>query len=629
MAVVPSSTMSTRRGRFGPSGRRYKDFHVVGAFLLGCCFATTAISIFHFSTLGDLHDGSVVSSPAALVHHPGNVAMQDEAASAKHHEENNNNDVSVQQQAQQQVQVQVQQHVEGEQKLAGLHHNAVHPVAGLDCSAHGGPMEIHESEELVYWRDIPKDNSYTSPFQKTNGERQYLSFEPDAGGFNNIRMSMETVVTMAVAMGRVLVLPPSQNMYLLGQAKFNFADFFPLQETAQEHAGLEIISMEQYLTETLGKTLDTKTHEVSFPPGKKTAWDGDTMGIRKELSPWIRSIALMPGWDPNRCIAVFPKSTDPQDAIDLQFMFDEILAEDNGVYASRDAPELFVNKPTAVDAPTKDRLREFISQQHELCIYDATLQEAPLIHFHGKPKKAGLDDGGGSRLLVHFYAFLFFQDWKEDLWTKRFVRDHVRYIDDIQCAAARVVDKLRNDHKYGGGSGPSANTYDSFHIRRGDFQYKNTRVDASVIVERSRDVIGSGGVVYVGTDERDKSFFQPLKDAGWTIYFLDDFLDVIGPDIDPHYYGMIDQLIVSRGDKFFGCWFSTFTGYIMRLRGYHSQAEISNGGPNAEAFREGKLPNSYYYATEDNKLKMHDYWPVKQSFYAREFPVSWRQLDVE
>merc|ERR1711935_1195916 len=120
-------------------------------------------------------------------------------------------------------------------------------------------MGMHDSEELVYWRDIPKDNSYTSAFQKTNGERQYLSFEPDAGGFNNIRMSMETVVTMAVAMGRVLVLPPSQKMYLLGTAKFNFADFFPLQETAQEHAGLEIISMEQYLEETLGKTLDTKT----------------------------------------------------------------------------------------------------------------------------------------------------------------------------------------------------------------------------------------------------------------------------------------------------------------------------------------------------------------------------------
>ena len=67
----------------------------------------------------------------------------------------------------------------------------------------------------------------------------------------------------------------------------------------------------------------------------------------------------------------------------------------------------------------------------------------------------------------------------------------------------------------------------------------------------------------------------------------------------------------------------------MRLRGYHSQAEIPKGGEHAEAFQQGKLPNSYYYALEDSKTKMHDYWPVKKAFYAREFPASWRQLDVE
>jgi hypothetical protein len=25
-------------------------------------------------------------------------------------------------------------------------------------------------------------------------------------------------------------------------------------------------------------------------------------------------------------------------------------------------------------------------------------------------------------MLVHFYAFLFFEDWREDLWMKRYVR---------------------------------------------------------------------------------------------------------------------------------------------------------------------------------------------------------------
>jgi len=92
---------------------------------------------------------------------------------------------------------------------------------------------------------------------------------------------------------------------------------------------------------------------------------------------------------------------------------------------------------------------------------------------------------------------------------------------------------------------------------------------------------------------------------------------------------MIDQLVVSRGERFFGCWFSTFSGYIMRLRGYHSQLEMGERGPNAVAFGEGKLPNSYYYALDGDRDKMHDYWPVKPVFYAREFPISWRAVDVD
>jgi hypothetical protein len=132
--------------------------------------------------------------------------------------------------------------------------------------------------------------------------------------------------------------------------------------------------------------------------------------------------------------------------------------------------------------------------------------------------------------------------------------------------------------------------------------------------------------VYIGTDEHQKDFFDPLKEHGWKLLFLDDFKDLLG-GIDPHYYGMIDQLVASRGHVFFGCWFSTFTGYIHRLRGYHSQNELE--GPDAKAFQEGRLPHSYYYALLAHKTKMHDYWPIKQAFYAREFPASWRQLDFD
>ena len=59
-------------------------------------------------------------------------------------------------------------------------------LAGLSCKKYGGPSEA-DAKEMVYWRDIPADNRHVSPFYKS-GRAQYLSFEPDFGGWNNIRM---------------------------------------------------------------------------------------------------------------------------------------------------------------------------------------------------------------------------------------------------------------------------------------------------------------------------------------------------------------------------------------------------------------------------------------------------------
>jgi len=64
-------------------------------------------------------------------------------------------------------------------------------------------------------------------------------------------------------------------------------------------------------------------------------------------------------------------------------------------------------------------------------VYNKRLQRAPGLHFPAEK---------GTKLLTHFYAFVFFRDWRADLWSKRFVRDHLRYIGGIMCAAARVVE---------------------------------------------------------------------------------------------------------------------------------------------------------------------------------------------
>lgn len=77
-----------------------------------------------------------------------------------------------------------------------------HKIANLSCEAYGGPSN-KDAEEMIYWEDIPQDARHMSPFHKDHPERsqqqgeklpltQFLTFEPDPGGWNNIRMGMGT-----------------------------------------------------------------------------------------------------------------------------------------------------------------------------------------------------------------------------------------------------------------------------------------------------------------------------------------------------------------------------------------------------------------------------------------------------
>ena len=56
----------------------------------------------------------------------------------------------------------------------------------LNCDAFGGPP-LEAAQEMVYWADIPSDAKYISPFYDSS-VKKYMTFEPDGGGWNNIRM---------------------------------------------------------------------------------------------------------------------------------------------------------------------------------------------------------------------------------------------------------------------------------------------------------------------------------------------------------------------------------------------------------------------------------------------------------
>ena len=54
-----------------------------------------------------------------------------------------------------------------------------HKLAGLKCQEkYGGPDDEYAEKEMVFWKDIPSDESYKSPFLHGEDDEKFLTFEP-------------------------------------------------------------------------------------------------------------------------------------------------------------------------------------------------------------------------------------------------------------------------------------------------------------------------------------------------------------------------------------------------------------------------------------------------------------------
>lgn len=489
----------------------------------------------------------------------------------------------------------------------------------------GGPNTEAEYAEIVYWRNIPSDSSFQSSYYNKQAQEassgsfwkaKYLTFEMDDAGWNNMRLGLENVILMAHSMGRTLVLPPKRQMAhgmmdKNGSKIVSFQDFYDISAINNKQKGLNIITMEQFLErEAVDGHLTDKNGNIMYPPNNnQVKWNNQPL---QPLWDYIRNVSKSTKWHPRNCVLAFPSSTNDSTVSKLAripAMMDDVLDSKDG----RPFPDYteYQARPVNVDAPSIERFREILAGRRKLCMYQKDLHDQnSVLHF-------GADQFDGTRLITPFYAFLWFEDWKHDLWSKRFVRDNLRYNDEIMCLAARVIRALRtraSKQSIGNINGD----YDAIHIRRGDFQkqFTMTKMDASEILAGLKDTITPGHTLFIATDERDLTFFSSIKEV-YDVAFLGDFGTLLN-DINPNYFPLVEQIVASRGRIFIGTFYSTFSAYISRLRGYYTVKEThdTSGSLKTTLF----LPAKY-------KKEMRHYQALHEPLFGREFPIAWRDID--
>ncbi len=426
--------------------------------------------------------------------------------------------------------------------LIGAQHGSI------QCASSDGVLHV---DELAYWNDPQgdRDVAFISPFNPQSKEKRYVTFEPDRGGWNNIRMSLEIVIVFAAATGRSLVLPPDTPFYLLSQSvdgtkrkqHHGFADFLDLDNEALR-SKLEIISMTDFL-ESAGGSKKKHGHKKMFTiPGGE---EGKTLRKSAEQCYYIaksdRSCDAIYGF--LRSHAYIPELQSARDC--LIFDLDAHLA--SKTQHSTDS-QIFASLPNV----QKEKVKDFCDKRNPI-FYGNELASAPWIHFQAGEKH--------HRLLSHFYTFLFFTDTIVDHYYKRFVRDFLHYGDEIFCAAGKIIRALEQEAKFSGRAGDSS--FSSMHVRRGDFQYKKVKITAQDWYNITKELFRKNEIIYIATDEKSRDFFKPLA-KHYNLRFLSDFSDAAGlKGLDPNFMGMIDTIVASRGRLFVGTWFSTFTGYIV------------------------------------------------------------------
>jgi len=136
---------------------------------------------------------------------------------------------------------------------------------------------------------------------------------------------------------------------------------------------------------------------------------------------------------------------------------------------------------------------------------------------------------------------------------------YIRFAPDIRQRVADVLKMM-------------GHPFNALHVRRTDHPTSfHMKQEYWLQQLNMRDAVNLTKTLYIATDEEDKTWFKPFSDAGYNLFFAEDFSDQlrlgnVSPAVTQDMLGLCEQLICAHADHFVGSYYSTFTMYIKRLR---------------------------------------------------------------
>ena len=355
---------------------------------------------------------------------------------------------------------------------------------------------------------------------ENNQEMKYLSYQPPGGGWNNQRVAFENAVVLAKLLNRTLIVHPLAP----------HQEILRLKRKRKMSAGYEIYNM---LPEVnllpLSKVIDLKELSRLVPVKEVTSSHVEFLEKYKHLR-WDRVChnGLIGIWVDN-----IPKKTEGEKSKLLQ-------------------RHMETNLPTPGDLPLYRRICKT-----ELKHYGNT-SFRPVWGIWDELSNRTEDMLYFSEGSLYIRELLFF-DKTTVLNTHAWIMRFIRFAPDIRQRVADVLETM-------------GHPFNALHVRRTDHPSSFNMKQEYWLQQLSvRDAVNLTKTLYIATDEDDKTWFRPFSEAGYNLFFAEDFSDQLrlgneNPAVTQDTLGLCEQLICAHADHFVGSYYSTFTMYIKRLR---------------------------------------------------------------